>query len=129
MTPWLTPAAPPSPGAEPTTGSIRLATFSPGTTKLWPASSTVRGRAVRLDEPVADWRARIDAARSVEPDPARVDTVVVSHARAEVLASLLPELAARLRLGLPVGPMRSDGSLSALAAELQEDLDERSWPR
>lgn len=94
----------------------------------WPQPPSDTGPLVRLDEPITRWRAEIDAGSSVEPSPERVDAVVVSHARAVVIAALLRELAARLRPGSPVGPVQSDGALSALAEELQEDLSARSWP-
>jgi hypothetical protein len=85
------------------------------------------GPAIPLDELVAEWRALIEAERGKEPPPGKLDAVVISAVRAQIIAYLLRELANRLRPGYAVGPIRSDGSLSAFVTELAEDLMSRSW--
>jgi hypothetical protein len=90
-----------------------------------PAPGT--GSAIPLDELVAEWRALIEAERGKEPPLANVDAVVISAVRAQIIAYLLQELAARLRPGFAVGPILSDGSLSAFVEELATDLKTRSW--
>jgi hypothetical protein len=81
---------------------------------------------VPLDAHVAEWRAEIEAQVGVEPDISRVDAVVISQARTRALVALMRELSTRLRPGLAVPPVVSDGSLSAFALELAEDLLRRS---
>lgn len=81
---------------------------------------------VPLDAHVARWRQEIAAEAVNEPNPDRTTAVVISQARAQVLAALLRELSTRLRPGLAVGPIQSDGSLSALTEELYFSLLERS---
>jgi hypothetical protein len=82
---------------------------------------------VLLDANVAHWRAEIARHIHLEAVPQGLDVVVISAARAGVIASLLRELATRLRPGLAVEPVQSDGSISSLAAELAQDMYARSW--
>lgn len=82
---------------------------------------------VGLDRHVPEWRVAIRAQAGREPSPDRVDAVVISQNRARIIAELLRELSMRLRRGVTAGPIHSDGSISRLAAELAEDLQNRSW--
>lgn len=81
---------------------------------------------VSLDEHVGEWRRWIEEQAELEPDPHLVRAVVISEARTRVVVALLRELSTRLRPGLSVGPMVSDGSLSAFVEELAEDMFRRS---
>jgi hypothetical protein len=82
---------------------------------------------VQLDQPVTRWRGEIEAQATREPPLAQVDAVVISQARATVIAGLLRELSTRLRPGLAVGPVQSDGTLARFVDELRDDLQTRSW--
>jgi hypothetical protein len=82
---------------------------------------------VPIDAHVPAWRAAIrsgpvNPSRWTSPDPAgeyrSVTGVVLPHAHVRVVCDLLHELAKRLRPGLAVGPIESDGSLNELATEL-----------
>ena len=75
---------------------------------------------------VAERRARMAEQVAVEPPPSRIDAVVISEARSRVLVALLRELSTRLRPGLSVAPVISEGSLSAFVTELAEDIPRRS---
>jgi hypothetical protein len=80
---------------------------------------------VPLDALVAQWRGLIEAASEHEP-ARRLEVVVISAVRAQVIAYLLRELSNRLRPGQAVGTIQSNGSLSRFIAELAEDLFIRS---
>jgi hypothetical protein len=85
------------------------------------------GPAIPFDDLVAHWRELIEAERHKEPRPNSVDVVIISAVRARIVAYLLRELSNRLRPGFAVGPIESDGSVSAFITELAEDLMSRSW--
>ncbi|QDY10447.1 hypothetical protein FJK98_27620 [Micromonospora sp. HM134] len=100
---------------------------------IWPdyqrdGSGRTTARRVGLDEKAAQWRATVDAGRGTEERLGRAapGLVSMSSARGLVVASMLRELAARVRPGFSCGPVRSDGSLSALARELADDLRRRT---
>lgn len=82
---------------------------------------------VGLDRHVPEWRVAIREQTDREPSPDRVDAVVISQDRTRIIAELLRELSMRLRRGTTAGPIHSDGSISRLAADLAEDLQNRSW--
>jgi hypothetical protein len=77
-----------------------------------------------LDAAAADWRGRVARHVDVEVNYGNRlhDSIVISADRGAVIANLLDELAERLRPGLAVGPIHSDGSISQLAQELAEDM-------
>lgn len=86
-------------------------------------------RPITLDEAAARSRESLETG---DADTGRVrnaaDIVVVPPGRATVIAGLLEDLALRLRPGLEVGPIRSDGSFSALARELADYMRRLSNP-
>jgi len=94
------------------------------------ADGTARYRAMTLDEAVAFFRPLADAAASSDNGRVRVsrDIVSISRERATLLGDLLEELALRLKPGLEVGPIQSDGSFSRFARELAEDMYRRADP-
>ncbi|AEV82487.1 hypothetical protein ACWT_1469 [Actinoplanes sp. SE50] len=76
---------------------------------------------ITLDQAAAEFGELIDAGRPAEvrldPDEGRDEVAAFSRQRAKVIASLLDELSRRVRPGLAVGPIQSDGKLADLAAE------------
>ena len=92
---------------------------------------TTTVRPIPLDNAAAEWRAAVESASVTEPSATNQPpngVVVISPGRAWVIAGLVDELSRRLRPGLSVGPIQSDGSLSRLAKELADDLNRRARP-
>lgn len=80
-----------------------------------------------LDDFVAQARPALAAGAAIDGRaPGSRDIVAISTQRAGVIATLLEELAARLRPGVASGPIRSDGDLARLTHELAEDMYRRS---
>ncbi len=88
-----------------------------------------RFQPITLDQAAGTSRESLETG---DADTGRVrnsaDIVVIPPGRATVIAGLLEELALRLRPGLEVGPIRSDGSFSALARELAEYMHRLANP-
>ncbi len=86
-------------------------------------------RPITLDEAAAKIREGLEAG---DADTGRAsnaaDIVVLPPGRATVIAGLLEDLALRLRPGLEVGPIDSDGSFSALARELADYMHRLANP-
>lgn len=84
-------------------------------------------RPVTLDEAAATARDRLTSGADFDfqPNLGSRNLIAISPARARVIADLLEELSLRTRPGTEIGPIRSDGSISALARELYEYLSER----
>jgi hypothetical protein len=113
------------PRSEPAVDPARYLLAERWNNQLWYAAepaSVGSEPPVPLDAHVPQWRQQIADQADREPSRAGVDAVVISQARAEVLAALLRELSTRLRPGLAVGPIQSDGSLRDLLDELFDDL-------
>jgi hypothetical protein len=92
---------------------------------------TTTVRPIPLDDAAAVWRTALESASATEPSPTDQPpngVVVISPGRAWVIAGLVDELSRRLRPGLTVGPIPSDGSLSRLAKALADDPNRRARP-
>lgn len=85
-------------------------------------------RPVPLDELAAKGRKLLASGADFDSRPYRAsrEIIAISPGRASIIADLLEELSVRLRPGTEVGPIRSDGSLSALALELSDDMMRRA---
>lgn len=77
-----------------------------------------RKRAIPLDEFGADIDRSMAATRESYDNDFQSGVVAISPARAMVMASLLRELAIRLRPGTDIGPIETEGGLSRTAADL-----------
>jgi hypothetical protein len=120
---------PPDPRSEPAVDPARYLLAERWNNQLWYAAeppSVGSEPPVPLDTHVDRWRREIAEQADREPNPDRVDAMVISQARAAVLAAVLRELSTRVRPGLAAGPIQSDGSLSDLLDELSSDLLGRS---
>jgi hypothetical protein len=80
-----------------------------------------------LDTAAAEARVTLERGAEFDARPAMgsAHIVAISPSRALVIAGLLDELSLRLKPGLAVGPIRSDGSLSRLAQALSDDITRR----
>ncbi|BCY06446.1 hypothetical protein [Actinoplanes sp. L3-i22] len=86
---------------------------------------TQRHTPIPLDAAAAQFAAMIEAGRTAElrldpEDPD--DAVAFSRNRGRVIATLLAELSLRLAPGQGAGAVRSDGSMSELAAAIARHL-------
>ncbi|BCY11784.1 hypothetical protein [Actinoplanes sp. L3-i22] len=84
---------------------------------------TRRKTPISLDGYAADLDRGLAGVREAFDNDWQSGVVAVSHARASAMASLLQELAIRLRPGTDAGPIDSDGTMARTAANLAAFLD------
>jgi hypothetical protein len=88
-----------------------------------------RFRPITLDEAASRGQEVLETGSDDTGKPLnRSGIVVLPAGRATTIAGLLEELSLRLRPGLEVGPIQSDGSISDLARELAEYMDRLANP-
>ncbi len=78
---------------------------------------------ISLDDFAADLTRGLAGVRESYDNDFQTGVVAISRARAQAMASLLEELAIRLRPGISIGPIDSDGTMARTAADLAGYLD------